>query len=113
WNFISVGRFGLKHPIKGRVLRGNYGVLYRISIKFVNPTNRSWRAQVVVEPTGGVVRGAFLVDGKLVELPLLRPHDERVIHEFTLSPNQNRTVNVITVPSAGSFYPIQIIARTQ
>lgn len=113
WNFISVGRFGLKHPIKGRVLRGNYGVLYRITIKFVNPTNRSWRAQVVVEPTGGVVRGAFLVDGKLVELPLLRPHDEHVIHEFTLLPNQNRTVTVVTVPSAGSFYPIQIIARTQ
>lgn len=113
WTFISVGRFGLKHPLKGRVLHGNYGVLYRVTIKFVNPTNRSWRAQVVVEPTGGVVRGAFLVDGKLVELPLLRPHDEFVLHEFTLSPNQTRTVSVITVPSAGSFYPIQIIARTQ
>jgi len=113
WNFISVGRFGLKHPLKGRVLHGNYGVLYRVAIKFVNPTNRSWRAQIVVEPTGGVVRGAFLVDGRLVELPLLRPYDEYVIYEFTLQPNQTRTVTVTTVPSAGSFYPIQIIARTQ
>lgn len=113
WTFISVGRFGLKHPLKGRVLHGNYGVLYRVTIKFVNPTNRSWQAQVVVEPTGGVVRGAFLVDGKLVELPLLRPYDERVIHEFTLQPNQTRSVTVMTIPSAGSFYPIQIVARTQ
>ncbi|MCS7185334.1 MAG: hypothetical protein N3B10_00160 [Armatimonadetes bacterium] len=113
WNFISVGRFGLKHPIKGRVLHGNYGVLYRVTVKFVNPTNRSWRAQIVVEPAGGVVRGAFLVDGRLVELPLLRPHDEHVIHDFTLQPNQTRTVTVMTIPSAGSFYPIQIVARTQ
>ena len=113
WTFISVGRFGLQHPLKGRVLRGNYGVIYRIAIRFTNPTNRSWQAQVVVEPTGGVVRGAFLVDGKLVELPLLRPHDEKVIHEFTLAPHQTRTVSVVTIPSAGSFYPIQLIARTQ
>ncbi|MCX7642200.1 MAG: hypothetical protein N2116_00095 [Armatimonadetes bacterium] len=113
WNFISVGRFGLKNPLKGKTLHGNYGVLYKVTIKFVNPTGRSWKAQVVVEPAGGVVRGAFLVNDKLVELPLLRPYDEHVIHEFTLQPNQTRTVNVITVPSAGSFYPIQIVARTQ
>jgi len=113
WTFISVGRFGLKHPLKGKILHGNYGVLYKVTIKFVNPTERSWQAQIVAEPTGGVVRGAFLVDGKLVELPLLRPHDEHVIHEFKLQPNQTRTLNVFTIPSAGSFYPIQIIARTQ
>lgn len=113
WTFISVGRFGLEHPLKGRVLRGNYGVIYRISVKFVNLTNRSWRAQLVVEPAGGVMRGAFLVDGRLVEVPLLRPGDERTLHEFTLAPNQTRTVNIFTVPSAGSFYPIQIVARTQ
>jgi len=113
WTFVSVGRFGLKHPLKGRVLHGNYGVLYKVKVNFVNPTNRSWRAQVVVEPAGGVVRGVFLVDGKLVELPLLRPGDEHVIHEFTLPPNQTRTVLIMTVPSAGSFYPIQIVARTQ
>jgi hypothetical protein len=107
------GGSGFSTQLKGRVLRGNYGVIYRIAIRFTNPTNRSWQAQVVVEPTGGVVRGAFLVDGKLVELPLLRPHDEKVIHEFTLAPNQTRTVSVVTIPSAGSFYPIQLIARTQ
>ncbi|MGQ9518958.1 MAG: hypothetical protein ACUVTP_02545 [Candidatus Fervidibacter sp.] len=113
WTFISVGRFGLEHPLKGRVLQGNYGVIYRISVKFVNPTNRSWRAQLVVEPAGGVMRGAFLVDGRLVEVPLLRPGDERMLHEFTLAPNQTKIVNIVTVPSAGSFYPIQIVARTQ
>ncbi|MCS7265270.1 MAG: hypothetical protein NZ805_10605 [Armatimonadetes bacterium] len=112
WTFVSVGRFGLKHPIKGRVLRGNYGVLYRIAIKFVNPTNRNWKAQIAIEPAGGVVRGAFLVEGNLIELPLLRPHDDRVIYEFNLQPNQTRTVTVMTIPSAGSFYPIQIVART-
>ncbi len=113
WTFISVGRFGLKHPLKGRILHGNYGVLYRVTIKFINPTDRSWRGQIAVEPAGGVVRGAFLIDGRLVELPLLRPHDEHLIHEFALQPNQTRIVTIMTIPSAGSFYPIQIIARTK
>ncbi len=113
WTFISIGRFGLQHPLKGRTLRGNYGVLYRITIKFVNPTDRSWQAQIAVEPTGGVLRGAFVVDGRLVELPLLRPYEERVIHSFPLAPQQTRTVQVFTIPSAGSFYPVQLIARTQ
>ncbi len=113
WTFISVGRFGLQHPLKGRILRGNYGVLYRITVRFVNPTDRSWQAQLVVDPAGGVVRGAFAIDSRLVEIPLLRPNDERVLHEFVLAPNQTRTVTVLTVPAAGSFYPINIIARTQ
>ncbi len=113
WTFISVGRFGLQHPLKGRVLHGNYGVLYRITLRFVNPTERLWKAQVVVEPTGGVVRGAFVVDGRLVEIPLLRPYEEHILHEFPLAPKQTRVVTVITIPSAGSFYPIQLIARTK
>ncbi|GBC99855.1 hypothetical protein HRbin17_02386 [bacterium HR17] len=113
WTFISVGRYGLQLPLKGRVLHGNYGVVYRVTLRFVNPTQRTWRAQLVVEPVGGVIRGAFVVNGRLVEVPLLRPYQERVLDEFPLAPGQTRILTVVTVPAAGSFYPIQLIARTQ
>ncbi|MFA0750132.1 MAG: hypothetical protein SLRJCFUN_000535 [Candidatus Fervidibacter sp.] len=113
WTFLSVGRFGLQHPLKGRTLHGNYGVVYRVTLRFVNPTARLWRAQLLVEPTGGVAKGAFLVNGRLVEVPLLRPYQEHLLHAFSLAPNQTQTVTVVTIPSAGSFYPIQLVARTQ
>lgn len=113
WTFLSIGRFGLRHPLKGRTLHGNYGVVYRTTVRFVNPTDRSWRAQLLVEPTGGVARGAFVVNGRVVEVPLLRPYQEHLLHAFSLAPHQTQSVTVITVPSAGSFYPIQLVARTQ
>ncbi len=113
WNFISIGRFGLEQPLKGRTLHGNYGVVYRVTVKFTNPTDRSWKAQLVLEPVGGVVRGAFVVDGRLIKIPLLRPHEEQILQEFPLAPNQTRTVTVVAVPSAGSFYPVHLIARTR
>ena len=113
WTFLSVGRFGLQHPLKGRTLHGNYGVVYRISIRFVNPTDRSWRAELLVEAVGGVARGAFVVNGRLMEVPLLRPYQEHLLHAFSLAPRQTQSVTVVTIPSAGSFYPIQLVARTQ
>lgn len=113
WTFISIGRFGLQQPLKGHTLRGNYGVVYRVTVKFTNPTNRSWQAQLVLEPVGGVVRGAFVVDGRLIKIPFLRPHEEQILQEFPLAPNQTRTVTVVTVPAAGSFYPVHLIARTK
>jgi hypothetical protein len=103
----------LQHPLKGRTLHGNYGVVYRVSIRFVNPTDRSWRAELLVEAVGGVARGAFVVNGRLMEVPLLRPYQEHLLHAFSLAPRQTQSVTVVTIPSAGSFYPIQLVARTQ
>lgn len=113
WTFISVGRFGLEHSIKGRKLHGNYGVIYRTVIKFVNPTDKSWKAQITVEAVGGVAKGSFAIDGRLIEVAMMRPQEERVLYEFIIPPKQTKTVIIVTVPSAGSFYPIQLIARTE
>ncbi|MCS7224878.1 MAG: hypothetical protein NZ959_10030 [Armatimonadetes bacterium] len=112
WTYISIGKDGIRHPDGIKRLQGNYGVIYRVRLHFVNETDRVHLATAEVEAAGGVARGALVVDGRLVQLPTLQSHQRWPLTSFELNPGERRTVSLVTLPAPGSFYPLHIIGRT-
>lgn len=111
----AVADLGLTSDLRdvrtGETLVGDYGVLYRLRLRLVNPTDREATAQLVALAAGGLARGLFLVDGAAVDIGLLRAREERVVTAFSLAPGAAREVTVLTMPVAGSFYPVRLELR--
>ncbi|MFH0886705.1 MAG: hypothetical protein V1843_00910 [bacterium] len=102
-----------KNAEKGEVLKGNYGILYRIKFTLVNNSTD------VIEPVGlyyssdgGIMRGVFLINNELVETKLIDGHTktEEQIYSIIMHPGEKKEISMTTMPQAGSFYPTKVIA---
>lgn len=95
----------------GEALVGDYGVLYRLRLRLTNPTDREVGAALVANAAGGLARGLYYINGSPVDVGLMRASEEREIAAFTLGPGATRDVTVLTMPVAGSYYPVRLILR--
>ena len=102
---------GLRDVNTGEPLVGDYGVLYRLRLRFQNRTGQELTTDLVALAAGGAARGVFLIDGALADIGHLRANEERAITSFTLAPGSVRDVTIVTMPVAGSFYPVRLTAR--
>ncbi len=111
----SVGDLGVMSNLRevrtGEPLTGDYGVLYRIRLRLLNSTDREVTTALVANAAGGPARGLFLIDGVAVDVGLIRPTEDREVTTFTLAPGTRREVVVLTMPVAGSFYPVRLTLR--
>lgn len=110
WCFIGIGDDPLLSG-EGRKLLGNYGVIYDINLKIVNPTPYFKRVKLYFSPAGGPSQGIFLIDGKLKITKLLNHENEEEIENFLLKPHQKKIVQIKTMPLAGMNYPVRIVVR--
>lgn len=101
----------LREARTGEPLTGDYGVLYRIRLRLLNPTDREVTAALVANAAGGPARGLFLIDGAPVDVGLIRATEDREVATFTLAPGTRREVVVLTMPVAGSYYPVRLTLR--
>ncbi|HXX38282.1 MAG TPA: hypothetical protein VEP50_09055 [bacterium] len=90
----------------GTTLLGNYGVIYSFAVAMANPTAGPMRAVLVMHADSGQAQGTFLVDGHVVEGPIVQPNAPRVITTFDLPPLSRRVVELSTMPESGSCYPV-------
>lgn len=95
----------------GEPLVGDYGVLYRVRVRLTNPTGREVSTTLTATAAGGLARGLFLVDGTPVDAGLMRPGEDRPIAVFTLAPGSAREILLLTMPVAGSYYPVRLALR--
>lgn len=95
----------------GEPLVGDYGVLYRLRLRLTNPTGREVATALVATAAGGLARGLFLVDGAPADVGLMRAGEQRAVTVFTLAPGGYRDVVLVTMPVAGSFYPVRLALR--
>ncbi|HET8679577.1 MAG TPA: hypothetical protein VFM39_05615, partial [bacterium] len=111
----AIGDLGVMSDLKdmrtGEPLVGDYGVLYRFRLRLVNPTDRQITSDLLANAAGGPARGLFLIDGGVTDLGLLQANEERVVTSFMLAPRGTRDVMVVTMPIAGSFYPVRLALR--
>lgn len=105
------GTAGLADLRTGEALIGDYGVVYRLVITVTNPHPREVQTELVATAAGGPARGVFLIDGRLVEMALFRPLEERVLATVTIPAAETTTIRVVTMPTAGSSYPVRLGLR--
>ncbi|MDR7519319.1 MAG: hypothetical protein QN123_07100 [Armatimonadota bacterium] len=102
---------GLHDVRTGEPLVGDYGVLYRLRLVLTNPTDREVTAALVATAAGGLARGLFVIDGVPTDAGLLRPGEDRALASLAVAPLAAREVAVLTMPMAGSFYPVRLGLR--
>lgn len=112
WCFYSLGK-DTDMSTAGNPLMGSYGVLHRINATVENPTDRSAAIELVMHPRGGIARGVFWIEGRLVETPMLDNQTERVIHRATVPAGSRYSVRVFTIPQSGSHYPVLLTLRSR
>jgi hypothetical protein len=112
WTFMSLGRKAISGGSPDRKLFGNYGVLYNLTLKLTNPTDEVRTVRVVLSPEAGWARGAFLIDGKLVEAPQIAPPGETTLWSVKLAPQEERSLRIQGMPLGGSFYPVSLVVRS-
>lgn len=110
WTFVGVGKQP-KSNSHGIVLHGNYGVLYRIRFLLANPKSERAYLELVVRSGGGATRGVFMLNGDILETPMLRATQEHMLTRWELPPRSEREVSVLTMPQSGSNYPVTLVVR--
>lgn len=111
WAYVPIGRFPISNE-SGVRLDGNYGVLYTMRLKLINPTAKQATVRVVFEPRAGRAQAAFVIDGVLTETPSIYPPAEERVMTVVLAPHETRNVSMVTMPAAGGSYPAALIVRS-
>jgi hypothetical protein len=92
-------------------LVGDYGVLYRIRLRLVNTTARDVSTALIANAAGGFARGYFIIDGRPIDIGLVPATQDREVATLTVPAGIARDFLVLTMPVAGSFYPVRLTVR--
>lgn len=109
WLFIRIGKGESSNPFTGEILSGDYGVLYEILVTVENNSPYFKNLSLSLDATGGLARGVFIIDGNLIETPLVQPGKPYRLISSQLSPYERRKVEILTTTISGSHYPVSII----
>lgn len=112
WTFMPIGRQPISGTRANRKLFGNYGVLYNITVNLSNPTSEMKTVRLMMNPEADWARGAFFIEGQLVEAPQVAPPSEAVLWSAKLAPQEKRTLRIQGIPVGGSAYPISLVVRS-
>lgn len=85
---------------------GDYGVIQRIAVRLVNPTDVPQQVYLYEKPAGGPVRAVYLVDGTLKQLGCVRLPWPYWITTYALPAHSTGVSTTVTMTEGGSFYPV-------
>lgn len=111
FTFIRMGHDPIARKDNGEVLDGNYGVIYTINTKVINPTNTTAQVELVFEASAGYATALFLMNGQEVKSEMLKPHGEFRLAVLTVKPGETRKFSFTTLPLSGSAYPATLTFR--
>jgi len=112
WLFLRVGK-GEMRDRAGRALIGDYGMLVEHVVTLMNSEARSRRVPLTFDATAGEAQGAFLINGRMVKTPVVRPRSPYTLHVFRLGPYEKREVSVVTIPAGGSHFPASLVFSSE
>jgi len=110
--FAYVGEQPIERADGRSKLDGNFGVIYTIDAEVKNPTDAPASVEIVFHASTGYCAGMFIVDGKIVKSPIQQPIGGYRIWKDTLQAGATATCRIVTVPFAGSCYPVTLTVRT-
>ncbi len=103
----------LKSIYDSEQLYGNYGVLYDITLNLINDDSLTRQVELSFTSQGGIAQGTFLIDGRLVETPIVRSSEHVPLAILFLKPNETRIIHLNTMPQGGSHYPVRILLKSK
>jgi hypothetical protein len=112
WLFLRVGK-GEMRDRTGKALIGDYGMLVEHVVTLMNSEGRSRRVTLTFDATAGDAQGAFLINGRMVKTPIVRPRNPYRLHVFRLGPYEKREVTVATIPAGGSHFPASLVFSSE
>jgi hypothetical protein len=111
YGFLLVGQKPISGEDHTNNLDGNFGVIYKIKATLSNPTQVPTDVDLVFEASAGYMGGLFLVDGSLIQTPLLGPKSVARLERYHLGAGSTRTVEIVTLPVSGGSYPATLSLR--
>ncbi|NBV83285.1 hypothetical protein EBR57_04095 [bacterium] len=102
----------LVDPQSGFALRGNYGLVYDITITAVNSSDSPREFSLLFAPAGGISRGALLINRRLVETGFIGHKNNLApekVYSTMVAPRSQIQVLVQTLPQGGCFYPVNLV----
>ena len=99
-------------PQSGIALRGNYGLVYDITITAVNTSSIPREFTLLFAPAGGISRGVLLINKDIVETGFIGHKNNLApekVYTTTVAPKSQLQVLVQTLPQGGCFYPINLV----
>jgi hypothetical protein len=97
---------------EGGPLYGNYGVLYEVTINIKNPSSSIKEVEMSFTSQGGIAQGTFLVDGRMIETPIVKSSEHVSLATIFLKGGEERVVHVNTIPQGGSHYPVRLMLKS-
>jgi|GEM_PF-5013718 len=92
---------------------GNYGILYERNLILYNPSQYPYKLNFYFIPQRGVACGSFIIGDSFIETPFIKAGKRCFLREVTVEPAQKYKLRILTVPEAGSFYPVLILINNQ
>lgn len=86
---------------------GNFGVVYSIDAELVNDTAYPVSVDLLFTPMNGTSQGTIVLDGEIMETPVVKKDEVCRIGKIRLGANERRRVNLMTMPEASSCYPVK------
>lgn len=109
--FIRIGQKPIARKDGAGKLDGNYGVIYNGRFFLYNPGAVATEAEFSFEASGGYSGALVILDGAIVQTPLLQPHGVYLLQKVHLNPLESKEISFTTVPLSGSAYPCTFMIR--
>ena len=94
------------------ILKGNYGVLYKVGIFLNNESNEYKNLSLVFSPSSGIIKGVMILNKGILETEFFQGQYHNNLEEFykeIIAPGEQKKIEFYIMPQAGSFYPINIV----
>lgn len=102
----------LYDPKTNITLRGNYGMVYDLTIQAVNESPIPRELHLLFAPAGGIARGTFLINQKILETRFINHSTNlapETIFSVVVAPQSETQILVQTLPQGGCFYPANLV----
>ena len=107
---VTIGQIPIPNLMRGEALAGDYGVRQTITVRMVNVSpHDAAHLALYASPRGGGATGTFLIDRSLVQAHSMNAYDYYKLREYTVPPASVIRTEIVTMPEAGSSYPLQLI----
>ncbi|MBI1756977.1 MAG: hypothetical protein HYR64_07720 [Fimbriimonas ginsengisoli] len=111
YTFVRIGQQPNRRKDGRDNLEGNFGVFYAVHARLVNPTEAPEDVELVYEASAGYSGALVLINGDLVQTPILKPKGEYRLAKVHLEPDASKSLFIQTLPLSGGSYPATLTLR--